>query len=118
MLIKLVSIAPEDGWAFVVIDGRFYLVKPPYETEKFLEVTPNSYLGSIHMGGFLAEEREFDGWEQLFGYLRDRLLEVRPEIARVDVHELRRRFVLVSSLDDLQAALGFVRDKLIPKKKS
>ncbi len=75
-MIKLVAAQYESGICCIIFGGRFLLVKPPYQQDKFERLTSQDISKAIVAQGFKAEDLNFESWEALFGHLHDKLLQV------------------------------------------
>ncbi len=114
-MLRLLAIAPGDGWAFVEREGKALLVKPPYRHEDLSEVQQSVVEKAVVKFGFRAAEQEFQDWASLLGYLEEQLLKARkalglPEPSLGSVRE----FIRQAPRDVVESYLARVRSELIP----
>ena len=50
--IKIIAIAPDDGWGFISKDGKTFLLRPPYVSSDQIEVSMEFVENAIHLQGF------------------------------------------------------------------
>ena len=50
--IKIIAIAPDDGWGFILKDGKTFLLRPPYTPSDQIEVSMEFAENAIHLQGF------------------------------------------------------------------
>lgn len=81
-MLKLLALAPEDGWAFVQRDAEILLVRPPYRRSSMPVVSEATVEKAIHAHGFTAAQEEFDDWEKLITALQQRFVETRKALGQ------------------------------------
>lgn len=52
MKIKIIAIAPNDGWAFIMKEEKIFLLRPPYISSNQIEVSKKTVENAIHSHGF------------------------------------------------------------------
>jgi len=96
--IKLVAIAPEDGWAFFEEDGKLFEIKPPFDTRPVEEIGDMKEKrrvveSAILQHEFWAKDQEFDSREALIEFLRSEIVRARNSPEFQHVMEQARRFL-------------------------
>ena len=117
-MIQTVAVSYEDGWAYVRLDQRLYLIYPPYSSVGLTPADERTVERAIGTLGFSFLEREFRGWQELVSFLHDRVVEARRERGR-DVAESApgREFLRVAPAEELRNFLNRVESELIPQQK-
>jgi hypothetical protein len=77
-MIRLLALAPEDGWAFVRSEGQVRLLRPPYGKRTHPVVEESAVARAVAVEGFEAAEEDFADWADLFAALEQRFLASRP----------------------------------------
>jgi len=90
-MLRIMAIAPEDGWAFVERDGKFLLLKPPYSQRTIYPASERSVSAAINKYGFEALSKEFQDWGSLLEFLRATLSQKEPA-NRPDSRNSRLKF--------------------------
>lgn len=77
MNIRMLAIAPDDGWAFVVEKGKTYAIRPPYLESNLVEVSDRSVEQAVELYGFERHEKDFDSFVSLVRYLQDEYVKTK-----------------------------------------
>ncbi|HWY20211.1 MAG TPA: hypothetical protein VNX26_03265 [Candidatus Acidoferrum sp.] len=114
-MLKIVAIAPEDGWAFVVRNGETLLIRPPYAQSSLMATSEEASEGAVQKYGFEALDKDFSDWGSLLEYLRGRLSErQKKEVAPVSEFAPE---ILGSAPKELKAKmLARIGKELIPNR--
>jgi hypothetical protein len=111
-MIRLLAIAPEDGWAFVRSADRILLLRPPYSKRRHPTVEESVVARAVAVEGFEAADQVFPDWSTLFAFLEERFLAGREALpaalAPESVERILRhapRPVLESLLDRIEHEL-------------
>ncbi len=104
MKIKLIAIAPEDGWAFFSQADNIYLLRPPYTKERLVQVSEDIVEKAIFHHGFESDEISFDNMAELVNYVEERFV----EIAKARVKEVPR-------LEELREILEFADEAVLDR---
>jgi len=102
MKIKLIAIAPEDGWAFFAQEDNIYLLRPPYTTERLVQVSKDIVEKAIFHHGFESDEISFDTMAELINYVEERFVEIEKAQGKG-----------MPSLDELREILEFATDDVL-----
>jgi hypothetical protein len=124
MKIRLLAIAPEEGWAFFSQSGqsgavdKIYLLRPPYTKESLVEVAKEIVEKAVFHHGFEAcEDIPFDNLAALIAYMERRFVEIEEAQGKgmPSLEELRG---LLEFADDdvLNMFLTRTEDELIPQR--
>ncbi len=114
-MLRLLAIAPGDGWAFVEREGKVLLVRPPYRHDDLAEVQESVVEKAVAKFGFRAAKKEFQDWASLIRYLEEQLLGTRKALGLPEPNlESVREFVRQAPHDVVESYLARVRSELIP----
>jgi len=75
MKIKMVAIAPYDGWAFIIKDEQLYLLRPPYRSKDLPEVVEKDLENALHKYGFQECAHAFNNLSETIGFLNEKYIE-------------------------------------------
>jgi len=91
MKIKMIAIAPYDGWAFIIKEERLYLLRPPYRAKDLLEVEEKDLENAIHKSGFQECDQAFNNLAEIIGFLDEQYIEAMKKrgIALPDKEQLK-----------------------------
>jgi hypothetical protein len=115
-VIRLLAIAPEDGWAFVRSADRILLLRPPYGKRRHPIVEEGTVVRAVAVEGFAAEDRAFPDWPALLAFLEERFLadrEALPAGLRPQAVERILRHAPCSALESL---LDRIESELLPSR--
>jgi hypothetical protein len=118
MKIKVIAIAPYDGWAFIVEEERLLLLRPPYVLSELDEVSKYEVENAISAHGFEECDITFDSIDEVIEFLKDQFVRLRKNqgIEIPSSKELRK--LLEYAPDDvLREYLRRAEEELIPKGK-
>jgi len=73
-MIKLVAAQYKIGMAIVFFSQQYMVLKPPYSTEKPCIIGKSEVEKATSNQGFLAEDKDFATFEELFKFLGEKLL--------------------------------------------
>ena len=114
MTIKLIAIAPADGWGFISEDGKTFLLRSPYTTEDKIEL-PNDLPGEmISRGAYEACDIDFNVIKKVVRYLKDVYIESKQTQDTSLRSENLTKFLEHAPDDTLLEYLNRARDELIP----
>jgi len=114
-MLRLIALAPEDGWACIETDKGTFLLRPPYVRDSLVPISGSTVENCVSAHGFLSEDVTFSDWQGLVRHLRQRIEECRPDRRAVSTRELGNKFFASASPDDLDAALNYVENELLPQ---
>ncbi|MBI3681624.1 MAG: hypothetical protein HY235_14675 [Acidobacteria bacterium] len=110
--LKLVAVAPDDGWAFVRSNGRLLLIRPPYRDGAWSVVSERILQEGVARHGFSVSALEFDEWKQVVDHLRQQMSaswQSRPPLPANEVLETLIQHasvrILEAQLDNLSQLL-------------
>jgi len=91
MKIKMIAIAPYDGWAFIIKEERLYLLRPPYRSKDLLEVEEKDLENAIYKYGFQECDQAFNNLAEIIGFLDEKYIEAMKKrgIALPDKEQLK-----------------------------
>lgn len=114
-MLKLLAVAPEDGWAFVRTGGSILLVRPPYSHSNCCDVAEHAVEKGVTRHGFSACERDFADWRELIGFLNEEVRKTRSARGEQIVREgLGAQMMQFASEDVLERFLGRIETELLP----
>lgn len=117
-MIKLIAIAPYDGYAFIMEKERIYLLEPPYESSNICEVSQEMVEKAVGMYEYIECDINLDNMEEVVSYIKDQLI-----ISRKNLGIETPLFCEIKDLlnyigdDEILEYLRRVREELIPKRK-
>jgi hypothetical protein len=113
-MIRLLALAPEDGWAFVRSADRVLLIRPPYGKRRHPEAEESVVARAVAVEGFAAEDRVFPDWQSLFAFLEERFLAGRPELPAALAPESVERILRHAPGSALEGLLDRIERELLP----
>ena len=118
MILKLLAVLPEDGYAIVREAESIFLLRPPYERASRVALIENDVQDAVMKHGFTAENAEFANYPELIAHLEKEIERSREESGI----PLPKEAPLVEALSIAppEVIRGFLRrteDELIPKRR-
>lgn len=113
-MIRLLALAPEDGWAFVCSADRILLLRPPYGKRRHPTVEESAVARAVATEGFVAEDRVFPDWPALFAFLEERFLAGRPALPAALAPESVERILRHAPRAVLEKLLDRIEHELLP----
>ena len=102
MGIKVIAIAPDDGWAFVKMAERILLFRPPYVSSNQTEATQRDIAKALHLHGFEECDSSFDSVKEVIDFLKDKYVEA-----------IKNRGIDLPSEDELRESLKYATDDIL-----
>ncbi len=102
MEIKVVAIAPNDGWAFITKEDNMFLMRPPYTSNHMIEATQKTVQNALHMHGFEVCDQSFDSWKEVIDFLKNKYVEA-----------IKSRGIDFPSEDELGEILKYATDDVL-----
>ncbi len=102
MKIKIIAIAPSDGWAFIVKEEEIFLLRPPYISSNQIEVSEKDVENAIPLHGF----EECDT-------IRDSISEVVKFLKEKYVESMKKQSVGLRSSEKLRKLLKYANDDVL-----
>ena len=118
MEIKIIAIAPNDGWGFIEKEEKIYLLHPPYTSSNLIEVSRKEVETAIHLHGFEECDISLNGINEAVKFLKEKYIESK-ETQGIDLPSSKRlRELLKYATDDvLLGYLNKAKRELIPEGK-
>lgn len=113
-MIRLLAIAPEDGWAFVRSEARILLLRPPYGKRRHPCVEEGVVTRAVTAEGFEAADRTFPDWAALFAHLEERFLAERTPLPAALAPESVERILRHAPHSALASLLDRIEHDLLP----
>jgi len=114
-MLKLLAVAPEDGWAFVRTGESIWLVRPPYSRSNTSPVSEHVLEKGVTRHGFFACDRGFADWRELVEFLNEEVRKSREARGEQIVREGLGAQMLQFAPDDvLDRFLSRVETELLP----
>jgi hypothetical protein len=113
-MIRLLAIAPEDGWAFVRSGDRILLLRPPYGKRRHPAVEESVVVRAVAVEGFEAADQAFSDWPALFAFLEERFLAGRPVLPKALAPETVERILRHAPSSSLESLLDRIEQELLP----
>lgn len=113
----LLALSPDDGWAYVRVNERILLIRPPYRQATCVVVDEDAVEKAVGVHGFQAEEQCFPDWQELIVYLNNRVAafykQLGQDLEKIDLTESMLEF---ASSDVIGAFLKRVEHELLPQR--
>jgi tetratricopeptide (TPR) repeat protein len=118
MEIKIIAIAPNDGWGFIEKEEKIYLLHPPYTSSNLIEVSRKEVENAIHLHGFEVCDISLNGINEAVKFLKEKYIESK-ETQGIDLPSSKQlRELLKYATDDvLLEYLNKAKRELIPEGK-
>lgn len=100
--IKMVAIAPYDGWAFIQKDGRLHLLRPPYHANDLIEVSEKDLERAVNRYGFEACDFEFINFAGAIAFLKQTYVE-----------NMKKQGFSLPQKDEIKALLNHATDEIL-----
>ena len=118
MGIKVIAIAPDDGWAFIIREDKVFLLRPPYGSSDHIEASEKDVENALRFHAFEECDFGFSNLKEAIEFLKDKYVEAMKNrgIDLPSSEELRE--LLKYATDDiLLEYLEKAENELIPKRK-
>lgn len=118
MEIKIIAIAPNDGWGFIEKEEKISLLRPPYTSSNLIEVSRKEVENAIHLHGFEECDISLNGINEAVKFLKEKYIESK-ETQGIDLPSSKQlRELLKYATDDvLLEYLSKAQRELIPEGK-
>ena len=117
-MLRLIAIAPEDGWAFVKEEGSIHLIRPPYRKNNVSIASEATVEKAISTQGFVSEQKDFPDWRSLITDIQNRLIEARKEQGQsVPGPEAAQKLIQYAPQHIVESYLDRVETDLFPDSK-
>ncbi|HKH47648.1 MAG TPA: hypothetical protein VKM72_23570 [Thermoanaerobaculia bacterium] len=113
-MIRLLAIAPEDGWAFVRSADRILLLRPPYGKRRHPAVEESVVARAVAVEGFEAADQVFPDWPALFAHLEERFLAGRKALPAALAPEAIERILRHAPPSALESLLDRIEQEILP----
>lgn len=113
-MIRLLAIAPEDGWAFVRSEDRILLLRPPYGKRRHPSVDESTVARAIAVEGFEAADQAFPDWPAVFAFLEERFLAERTPLPAALAPQSVERILRHAPASVLESFLDRIQHELLP----
>ncbi len=115
MKIKLISVAPYDGWAFIIKNEHLYLLRPPYQADDLIESSEKDLTVAISKYNFQACDLSFDSLKETIDFLEEKYVEAMRKLGfSLPGTEELKSLLEYASDDILQDFLDKAEKELIP----
>ena len=118
MKIKIIAIAPNDGWAFIIKEDKIFLLHPPYVSSNQLEVSEEDVETAIHLHGFEECNFDFNSLHEVIEFLKTKYIEsMKNQGIGLQSSEQLRELLKYAPDDVLLQYLKRAEEELIPEGK-
>jgi hypothetical protein len=118
MEIKIVAIAPNDGWGFIEKEGKISLLRPPYTSSNQTEVSWKFVENAIHLHGFDVCDIALNSVNEVVRYLKETYIESKKKQGvSLPSSEQLRELLKYATDDVLLEYLERAEKELIPEGK-
>ncbi len=117
MRIKMVALAPFDGWAFVICDEKLRLLRPPYRVNDFVEASDDELATAISRYHFRKLDKSFKSIPETVRFLKETYADEieKTGITLPDTDELKE-LLQFANLDVLTDYLDKIENEFIPNR--
>lgn len=118
MKIKIIAIAPNDGWGFIVREEKIFLLRPPYVSSNQIEVSEKDVENAIHLHGFEECDITLNTVNEMVRFLKEKYIESKKNQG-IDLpsSEQLRELLKYATDDVLLEYLNKAKRELIPEGK-
>jgi hypothetical protein len=117
-MIKIIAVAPYDGWAFIEKGKKVFLLEPPYESSNMSEASENVVENAVGKYGFEECDITFGSMKEVIRYIKDQFIKSRKDLGIEAPSSEELRDLLKYFEDDvLLEYLRRAREELIPQGK-
>ncbi|MCP5047332.1 MAG: hypothetical protein GY940_09190 [bacterium] len=102
MKIKMIALAPFDGWAFIIRDERLYLLRPPYHTNDLIESSEKEMATAISRYHFRKCNASFKTLLEAVYFLKETYAE-----------EMKKMGFSLPDPEELKTLLEFANDEVL-----
>lgn len=102
MEIKIIAIAPKDGWGFIEKEEKLFLLRPPYTTSDQIEVTIKDLSKAIHSYGFEECAISRNSINETVKFLKDAYIETK-----------KTQGIELPSFEKLREGLKYATDEVL-----
>jgi hypothetical protein len=115
MKIKLIAVAPYDGWAFIIKNDQLYLLRPPYQANDLIESSEKDLAFAVNKYHFRECNFSFDNFEETINFLEEKYVEAMKKLgfSLPDTEKLKSLLEYADE-DILQDFLEKAEKELIP----
>lgn len=116
MKIKIIAIAPHDGWTFIVEEKKIFLLRPPYVFSNRIEVSKKDVKKAIYLYGFEETNVILDNINEVVRFLKEEYIKSK-ENQGIDLPSSKqlRRLLKYATDDILLKYINRAKKELIPK---
>ncbi len=116
--VKIIAVAPNSGWAFVTIEDKLFLFRPPYYPSNQIEATERDIEIASKLHIFNECDHDFNDIDSAIAFLNKQYVELikKSGIDEPSADDLKE---ILKSFDDdtLLEYLGRTKNELIPNGK-
>jgi myo-inositol-1(or 4)-monophosphatase len=102
MKIKMIAIAPYDGWAFIIKDEKLYLLRPPYRSADLVDVSKKDLANAVHKYGFQECSGAFNNLSETINFLDEKYVEL-----------MKKQGVSLPKQEELKSLLKYATDEIL-----
>jgi len=113
--LKIVAVAPRDGWAFVREHENIFLLRPPYTVSGKIECTMEEVEEAVLKHGFHNSDNSFPNYSELIRFVKNEYVRTNKEsgINTPTIDELKQLLEYASE-EVLSRFLNGAETELIP----
>lgn len=102
MKIKMIAIAPYDGWAFIIKEEQLYLLRPPYRAKDLVEVAEKDLENAVHKYGFQECDQAFNNLAETIGFLNE-----------IYIESIKKKGISLPDKEQLQELLVYATEEIL-----
>ena len=118
MKIEIIAISPNDGWAFITIEDKIFLLRPPYISSNQIEVLEKEVENAIYIHGFEKCNISHDNIKNVIRYLKKQYIKSKKnQNISLPTSEQLRELLKFATDDVLLKYLERTKKELLPQGK-
>lgn len=102
MKIKMIAIAPHDGWAFIIKDEKLYLLRPPYRLVDLIEASKKDLANAVDKYGFQECNAVFNNLSETINFLDEKYVEL-----------MKKQGTSLPKQEELKSLLKYATDEIL-----
>lgn len=102
MTVKIIAIAPLDGWAYIERNDKIFLLEPPYDSNNISPVSLETVENAVGKYGFEECEIILNNIDEIVSYITYQFVKSRNDIG-----------MKIPSLEELKELLKYFPDNIL-----
>ncbi|NIM11282.1 MAG: hypothetical protein GTO45_04765 [Candidatus Aminicenantes bacterium] len=102
MRIKMIAVAPYDGWAFIIKEEQLYLLRPPYQSGDLIEMSEKDLASAISKYMFHECHLGFCNLSETISFLKKKYVEA-----------MEKQGISLPKQEELKSLLRYATDEIL-----